>query len=271
MNKIKLTVILPVRNEEKNLPFCFSAIGHSVDQIIVIDSNSIDKTVEIAKNHGAEVFQFDWNGQFPKKRNWALQNVEIRNEWILFLDADEYINESFISEISQKIKDPQINGYVLTYTNYFMGKQLKHGDSFKKLALFRKGTGEYECIKEDSWSHLDMEVHEHLTVSGKVGTIKTAIKHNDFKGLEQYINRHNAYSSWEAKRFLALKKLGFDKLNKRQKIKYTAMQLGVLPIVYFLGSYIFKLGFLDGKTGYYFAKYKAHYFLQIQTKIKELV
>ena len=269
MAKIPVTVVVPVKNEELNIIHCLKLIS-GFDQIMVIDSNSTDNTAKIAEQHGAEVHQFTWDGQFPKKRNWVLRNLPIRNEWVLFLDADEYITDAFVAEIEQAIKNPDYNGYWITFINYFMGRQLKHGDPFKKLPLFRVGKGEYEKIKEDSWSHLDMEVHEHPIIEGNVGQFKAPIIHNDYKGLEHYIAKHNAYSTWEAKRFVALEKEGFGNLTKRQKFKYSLMQSGFLPIIYFIGAYFLKLGFLDGKQGYFFAKYKSYYFLQIQTKINEL-
>ena len=151
-----------------------------------------------------------------------------------------------------------------------MGQQLKHGDQFKKLPLFRKSSGEYERIIEDSWSHLDMEVHEHPILEGVVGNLKAPILHNDYKGLEHYIARHNAYSSWEARRFKKLKESGFEGLNSRQRLKYKLIAMGIMPVAYFWGNFILKRGFLDGRAGYYFSKYKANYFFQIQTKIKEL-
>lgn len=269
MAKIPITVIIPVKNEEQNLPKCLNQLINFA-QVMVIDSNSSDTTVRIAEKWGAEVIEFNWNGQFPKKRNWALRNLPIQNKWVLFLDADELINETFKDEILEKISNSNINGYWLNYQNYFMGKKLKHGDIFTKLALFRVGSGEYEKIEEDSWSHLDMEVHEHPIIEGNTGKINSPIDHNDYRGLEQYINRHNAYSSWEAKRFLALQKSGLSNLTSRQRLKYQLLSMGLLPMVFFIGSYIFKLGFLDGKEGFYWARFKAHYFMQIQTKIIEL-
>ncbi len=269
MNKIPVTVIVPVKNEEKNLASCLCRL-QEFEQLIVVDSHSTDRTPDIAHEYKAEYHQFNWNGGFPKKRNWALRNLTIQSNWVLFLDADEVINDTFIKEMSEKINDENVNGYWLVYQNHFMGRKLKHGDIFTKLALFRVGKGEYEHIEEDHWSHLDMEVHEHPIINGKTGRINSPIDHNDFKGLEAYINRHNAYSSWEARRFLALEKEGFPNLMARQKLKYQLMKTGWLPLFFFVGSYILKLGFLDGKPGYYFARFKAHYFLQIQTKIREL-
>lgn len=270
MNKnIPLTVIIPVKNEEKNLPQCLECLL-DFDQVMVIDSDSSDRTPEIVEEFGFEYYLFTWDGKFPKKRNWALRNLPVKNEWVLFLDADEYITSEFKAELKTKIQDESFNAYWIVFHNYFMGKLLKHGDQFKKLPLFRLGKGEYEKIEEDSWSHLDMEVHEHPIIEGKVGLFNSPIIHNDFNGLEHYIAKHNAYSSWEAHRFLKLKKSGFGDLNSRQKLKYKLIEIGLMPLAYFLGSYFLKAGFLDGKAGYYLAKYKAQYFFQIQTKIKEI-
>ncbi|WP_010229653.1 glycosyltransferase family 2 protein [Gillisia marina] len=183
MKKIPVTVIVPVKNEEANLPHCLRLL-RNFDQVMVIDSNSTDATTAIAEKFGVEIHQFKWNGNFPKKRNWALRNLVINNEWVFFLDADEYITKEFEDELKEKIKDPNMNGFWINFRNYFMNKQLKYGDPFKKLALFRIGKGEYEQILEDSWSHLDMEVHEHPIIDGNVGSINMPVIHNDFKNLE---------------------------------------------------------------------------------------
>ncbi|WP_366182415.1 glycosyltransferase family 2 protein [Flavobacterium ovatum] len=269
MNKIPITAIVSVKNESLNLPNCLIKLER-FDQLIIVDSGSTDDTVSIAKGFGAEVIQFDWDGKFPKKRNWALQNVHIKNDWVLFLDADEFVTEAFVSEIEEKTKDPNYNGFTIHFENYFMGKKLRYGYGFNKSALFKKSKGAYEKIEEDLWSHLDMEVHEHPIIEGNIGVIKEKVVHKDFKTLEHYISKHNAYSSWEAHRYLQLKEGKNIQLSRNQKIKYFLMNTGLLPWVYFFGAYLLKFGFLDGKEGFYLAKYKANYFFQIQTKIIEL-
>jgi glycosyltransferase involved in cell wall biosynthesis len=267
--KIPISVLVSVKNEEKNLPPCLSCLD-SFDEVIVVDSGSTDRTPEIAKEFGYSLIDFKWDGKFPKKRNWALRNLSFRNDWVLFLDADEQVSQEFAKEIKSKIENSEYSGFWLTYDNFFMGKKLRFGDKMRKLALFKKGAGEYECIFEDSWSHLDMEVHEHAVITGKVGVIKSPINHNDYKGLEKYIDRHNAYSTWEAKRYLQLQKDKNVSLTFRQKLKYGLLETGLLPFIYFIGAYFLKLGFLDGVEGYYLAQYKKQYFFQIQTKFKEL-
>jgi glycosyltransferase involved in cell wall biosynthesis len=267
--KVPVSVIVSVKNEEKNLTSCLSRLK-DFDEVIVVDSGSTDSTPEIVKNYGHSLINFRWNGKFPKKRNWALRNLSFKNDWILFLDADEQVTPDFVKEISILVRKSDYSGFWVNYQDHFMGKRLRFGLQMRKLSLFKKSAGEYERIDEDSWSHLDMEVHEHPIVKGKIGTLKSHIIHNDYKGLERYIERHNAYSTWEAKRYLQLKRDKNGPLTFRQRIKYGLIETGLLPYIYFLGAYFLKLGFLDGKEGFYIAQYKKQYFFQIQTKIKEL-
>ncbi len=269
MNKIPITVIVSVKNEALNLPSCLEKLKQFA-QIIVVDSGSTDDTMAIATAMGAEVLQFHWNGKFPKKRNWALQNATLLHEWILFLDADEFVTDEFVDEVATKTQDPNYNGFTIQFENYFMGKKLRYGYGFNKSALFKKSKGAYEKIDEDLWSHLDMEVHEHPIIEGKVGVIKAKVVHKDFKNLDHYIAKHNAYSTWEAQRYLQLKQSKNSDLSLNQKIKYGLLNTGLLPAVYFIGAYFLKLGFLDGKEGFYLARFKSHYFFQIQTKVDSL-
>jgi glycosyltransferase involved in cell wall biosynthesis len=269
LNKIPITVIVSVKNEALNLPSCLDKLMR-FNQIIVVDSGSTDDTLSIATAMGAEVLQFVWDGKFPKKRNWALQNTNLLHEWILFLDADEFVTTDFVNEVEIKTQDPNFNGYTIQFENYFMGKKLRYGYGFQKSALFRKSKGAYEKIEEDLWSHLDMEVHEHPIIEGKIGVINAKVIHKDFKTIEHYIAKHNAYSSWEAQRYLQLKETKNSVLSLNQKIKYGLLTTGLLPLVYFIGAYFLKLGFLDGKEGFYLARFKAHYFFQIQTKVDSL-
>lgn len=268
MVKIPVTVIIPVKNEEKNLPECLSRLS-DFSEVIVVDSQSTDRTPEIVKTFGFRLINFVWNGQYPKKRNWTLRNIPIKNEWVLFLDADEYVTESFKSDIIKKIEDDRYAGFWIYYDDHFMGKQLKHGVRMRKLALFRKGKGEYEYIDEKSWSHLDMEIHEHPVIEGNVGTISSPLVHMDYNGLEHYIIKHNAYSTWEAKRYLKIE-WGKKKFTRRQKIKYALLDSWFYGICYFFYAYFIRLGILDGKAGLLFNLFKMQYYFHIKCKIQEL-
>ena len=267
-----LTVVIPVRNEEKNLQHCLQRLN-GITEILVVDSGSSDKTLEIAQNSGAQILQFDWNGQYPKKRNWVLLNHEFQTDWVLFLDADEFVDRNFLDELNQAIEANQHDGFWLNYTNVFLGKELKHGLPQRKLACFRIGKALYERIDEHSWSKLDMEVHEHPIVDGSVGEITTPIEHNDFKGLKKFLERHINYAAWEANRYRDLhhrEDTNSVQLTGRQKFKYKHLASWWYPGFYFLFTYIVKRGFLDGSAGFHYAFYKAWYFHTIRLMIREL-
>ncbi len=269
---IPLTVVIPVKNEEINLPRCFKALD-SFSHVLVADSDSTDLTPQIARDAGAEIINFQWNGQFPKKRNWILQNYNFTTDWVLFLDADEIVSDEFKKEVESAIQVPEVNGYWLTFHNYFQGKLLKYGIPFRKLALFRIGKGEYERIDENRWSTLDMEVHEHPIIEGTIGVIKAPVIHNDYKGMYHYLARHNEYSSWEAARYFDIKKKGLHsthQLTARQRKKYRSLDKWWWASLYFFSNYFIRLGFLDGREGFVFSFLKAVYFFEIRCKIKEL-
>jgi glycosyltransferase involved in cell wall biosynthesis len=271
-----ITVVIPVKNEGKNLAACIEAVL-AIGPIVVVDSMSSDDTREVAIAAGAEVLSFEWDGRFPKKRNWTLRNYDFKTEWVLFLDADEFVSPEFIQEMQAAITDTQHVGFWLNFENHFMGKKLKGGDPFRKLALFRVAAGEYEKIDEDNWSHLDMEVHEHPVLNGSIGEIYAPIAHNDFRGLRHYIAKHNEYSSWEAMRYIRLVGRGdcplstaeWENLTDRQKKKYGNLAKWWFAPAYFIVSYILKRGFIDGAFGFHFSLLKAVYFHQIRLKILE--
>lgn len=269
---LPVTVVVPVRNEQINLPACLSRLGRFA-HVVVVDSGSTDRTLDIAREHGAEVVDFEWNGHFPKKRNWMLHNYRFKTDWVLFLDADEYVSEAFCDELAQTLPDSPHTGMWLTYHNHFMGRYMRYGEPFTKLALFRHDAGEYERIDEDHWSHLDMEVHEHPVLEGTQGRIEAPIDHDDYKSIHSYVRKHNEYSSWEAKRFVKLRRESPEPpahFTRRQRFKYKALDRWWLAPAYFFKTYLYNRGFLDGYVGFVFASLKWYYFFQIRLKILEI-
>lgn len=264
-----LTVIIPVKNEAANLPLCLDRIK-GFEHVVVVDSGSTDDTCKIAADYGREVVQFKWNGQFPKKRNWMLRNYKFKTPWVLFLDADERLSEAQIKELEKVLPTTRHDAMIMYMDNWFMGKVLRHGDSPRKTNMLRLGAGEYERIEEQNWSKMDMEVNEHIIVRGTIGTLRNHLDHYDLRSLPSYFAKHNEYSSWEAHRFVEFAKDNdYSKQTWRQKIKYRFIYTNKLgPIIYFLASYFFKGGFLDGASGFYFIANRLFYFYQIQEKIK---
>jgi glycosyltransferase involved in cell wall biosynthesis len=269
---LPVTVCIPARNEAKNLPVCLASLGGNFHQTVVVDSQSTDATREIASAAGAKVLEFLWGGKFPKKRNWALRNHRWETPWVLFLDADERVTPEFVEELRRVLPTTDKTGFWISFTDWFMGRPLHHGDVFCKLALFRIGAGEYEHFPEEWWSDLDMEVHEHPVLDGEIGEIKARLEHHDYRGLHSYIWRHNEYSTWEANRFMWLASAGAEEWNKlipRQRFKYRHLDKWWFAPLHFLIGYFLKRGFLDGLVGLRFALMKRRYFADIRLKIKE--
>ena len=272
MSTLPVTVILPVKNDAETLATSLAHLKR-FQKIVVIDSESEDGTDKVAAEHGAEYIPFRWNGKPPKKRTWYLDNHDISTDWVLFLDADELANDEFCDEVERAISTQSHVGYWLTYQNWFMGKYLRHGDPFSKLALFRHDAGRYEQVCDERWTKIDVEVHEHPILDGTVGRIHKPLAHDERRGLTSYIGKHNHYSTWEANRFLALDR-GDEKLwksmTRRQRYKYRHVDKWWFCWAYFIHAFILKRGFLDGRAGFVFAALKRQYYSHIRLKIREL-
>jgi glycosyltransferase involved in cell wall biosynthesis len=271
VTKLPITVVVPVKNEAANLPECLTTLDDFAE-VVVVDSTSSDRTVDAAKSGGATVLDFRWTGGFPKKRNWVLQTFAFKTEWVLFLDADERLTPQFKAAVASVLGKTECAGFWLRYRNHFMGRALRYGVALRKLALFRVGAGYFERIDDPGWSTLDMEVHEHPILKGRVGEIMEPIDHKEFRGLHQFISRHNEYSCWEAHRYVALTNdpTAWENLTSRQKLKYRNLRRWWYAPAYFLNTYFLKRGFLDGEPGFCFAVFKLAYFFEIRGKIMEI-
>ena len=270
LKTLPVTVAIPVKNEEANLARCLERLGRFAE-IVVIDSGSTDRTCEIAQAYEARVVDFRWNGQYPKKRNWFLLNDPPQQPWVLFLDADEFVDDVFCDALSEALAEDNCHAFWLNYTNYFLGKPLRYGLAQRKLALFRVGKGLYEKIDEDGWSQLDMEIHEHPIVEGPTGEISAPIDHRDYKGLGKFIEKHRDYALWEARRFAKMSDnpQAWENFTLRQRFKYRHLAKWWYPWFYFTFTYVLKLGVLDGQPGFHYAAYKAWYFQTIRLLIQE--
>ncbi|WP_442507031.1 glycosyltransferase family 2 protein [Novipirellula sp. SH528] len=275
--KLPISVLIPTANEEANLEKCLAAISSWAAEIVIVDSQSTDRTLEIAERYGATILQFDYKGGWPKKRNWAIDSHRWNSEWILLLDADEIITPAVAGEIAKQISRPDIDGFWIRYDVVFLGRMLKRGDSsLWKLPLFRVGKGRYELRTESQdESMCDMEVHEHVVVDGTVDRLSTPIRHENMKSLHDYIAKHNNYSTWEVSAWnegvtgeLEPRLFG----NQAQRRRWLKRKLLLMPgfsVAVFIYCFIFKLGILDGRAGLIYAQMRMAYYLQINAKIYE--
>lgn len=268
---IPVTVAIPVKDEAAALPACLARLGRFAE-VVVIDSGSTDGTAAVAERFGARVLRFSWNGRYPKKRNWFLLNHPPAQPWVLFLDADEIVDDAFCDEVAEQIAADLHDGFWLTYTKHFMGRRLDHGVPQRKLALFRVGAGLYERIEEDAWSRLDMEVHEHPVIDGRIGEIRAPLVHDDDRGVAKFVQRHCDYARWEARRTLQLRAGGPDAwrtLTSRQRFKYRHIDRWWYCWFYFLFDYVARSGFRDGAAGFRYAFLKLWYFMLIRIMLIE--
>lgn len=276
---LPVSVIVAVRNEARNLPRCLASLG-DVGEVYVVDSQSTDATVEIARSYGAQVVQFHYRGGWPKKRQWAMESLPLSHDWILLLDADESLTPELKREIALAIQDPHYDGYYISLRIFFLGRELRHsGATFSKLSLFRRGKGHYECrLKDQDRSMADMEVHEHVVVKGRAAKLKHPLVHHNVASLSDYIHKHDAYSNWEAKVWLN-GDANFEELTpsltgtQAQRRRWLRRKFFAFPgssLAYFLYKFMFGLGFLDGVPGLIYCVFQGIQFFHIKAKIYEL-
>src|SRR5205807_2416708 len=161
--RVPVSVIVPIINEAANLPRCLDCVKWA-DEIFVIDSESTDDSIAIALQHGAQVVQFEFNGIWPKKKNWALENVRFRNDWVFVLDADEVLPPQAEAEFAKAIAEAgDIAGYWINRRFMFMGRWMQHAYYPNwNLRLFRHALGHYEKLTDAATDSGDNEVHQHL-------------------------------------------------------------------------------------------------------------
>jgi glycosyltransferase involved in cell wall biosynthesis len=276
---LPVTVIVAARNESRNLPRCLESL-RDVAEVYVVDSQSTDQTVEVARSFGAQVVQFHYQGGWPKKRQWAMDTLPLSHEWILLMDADEAMTPELAHEIAAATRNADVDGYYIALRTYFLGRELRHcGATFYKLALFRRGRGRFECrLKEQDASMADMEIHEHVVVEGPTAKLKQPLLHHNVESLSRYIRKHDEYSNWDAKVWLN----GADSMRdlppslfgsqaqRRRWLRRKCFGMPGSPLAFFLYKYFLCLGFLDGVPGLIFCGLQGVQFFHIKAKIYEL-
>jgi glycosyltransferase involved in cell wall biosynthesis len=238
------------------------------DEIFVVDSNSTDDSRAIAVAHGAKVVQFEFNGTWPKKKNWALENLPFKHEWVFILDADEVMPPEAEEEFRKIVSDPghPADGYWINRRFMFMGKWLRHAYYPNwNLRLFRHCLGRHEKLTDVATASGDNEVHEHVVVKGQTRRLRCEMDHYAFPSVDVFIEKHNRYSNWEARvaldRFLkgSGQTLQSKQVGKLRRLKQLSQSLPFRPFLRFFYVYVWQLGFLDGKEGYHFARLHALY------------
>jgi glycosyltransferase involved in cell wall biosynthesis len=250
---VTLSVALITQNEEANLRRTLESIMPLVrdgqGEIIVVDSGSIDRTLEIAASFGARIFSEKWKG-FAGQKNSAIEKAT--GDWVLQLDADEALELELAGEIEQAIaRNTNLAGYFIPRKNFFLGRWIKHGGFYPdpKLRLIRRGAGKFE----------EYGAHPTIKASGPTGQLKHAMLHYAYPTLRGYIDHMNSYSSQGAEFAVAEDQRGFSFAN-----------IVIRPLLTFVYNYFFRLGFLDGREGLLLHLYHSVYVSWKYAKIWEI-
>ena len=269
-----IDVIIPAFNEEQNIPFALRSVVGWTRRVFVVDSESTDRTREISESMGAQVVVQPWLG-YAAQKNWALDNLPLEANWIFILDADESITDDLRRELTEmSLRDPTEvpeAGFYVNRLTYFLGRPIRHCGFFPSynLRFFKRGVAHYE----------DREVHEHMIVDGQTSRLKHLMLHEDRRGLEHFVAKHNRYSTLEARELWKhrarssgqrAEKLEFG-IAMRRWLKYHIQpRLPLAGLWRFLYTYFLRLGILDGANGLRFCLFLATYDTLISLKLSEL-
>lgn len=270
--RIPITVVVLTKNEQAGIA---ATLSHLKDfsKVVVVDSNSDDDTVKIALACGVEVVNFTWDGQYPKKKQWSLENSGSEHPWVLLLDADEYPSRELIEEIRGLI--PELNdgvhaAYEINLSYKFAGRFLKHGHRVTKRSLLDVRKSSMPVIDDLNAPGIrEVEGHYQAQSRGTIGHLKGLLFHDDVDPVSSWFDRHNRYSDWEA--YLRLN----DETRREIASKRTSKgsffdRVPFKPIVFFLYSFIVRGGFRDGRPGLDYALALSMYYWQIGVKTREL-
>lgn len=252
-----ITAIVLVKNEERHIAECINSIKDAVDRIVVVDSFSSDNTVSIAKELGADVYEHEFIN-YAKQYQYAIDNTGIDTKWILRFDADERLTEDSALELVKLCKEninTNVNGITLRFKRIFLGKHLLHGGVYPWLKLV--------CYKKEFGHIEDKEMDEHIVVEGKIIKMKNDSLHLDSDNLVDFINKHNSYSSREARDYLNFYKTKRNTYGIKDWIKcniYYKLPLGFRAYLYYIYRYYLCFGFLDGKEGHMYAFLQAYWY-----------
>jgi glycosyltransferase involved in cell wall biosynthesis len=267
-----VSVLVPTLDEELNLPECLASVAWA-DEVFVVDSFSHDRTVQIARDFGAHVVQHPFEN-YSRQKNWALDSLPFRNEWLLIIDADERVTPSLRDEIMAVLPGSPFAGYYLNRRFIFLGTWIRHAGWYPSwnLRLFRHTLGRYD----------DREVHEHVVLDGQAGYLQHDLLHHDRRGLEAFVARHNRYSSLEAaarlkvechspeRARLTASLFGSPVERKRYLRQQVWPHVPAKPLVLFMYMYLVRRGFLDGRAGLALCVFHAFQEFMVGLKLAEL-
>lgn len=266
---VPVSVVVMTRNEAANLPLCLPALAPFAE-VFVVDSDSTDGTVAIARAHAAVVVPFRWNGAYPKKKQWCLDRLPFAHDWVFFVDADERPTPALVREVAALMAaGPRAAGYYVDGQPVFLGRRLRFGAWNRKLALLDRRRARFAEVDDlDVAAMWEVEGHYQPIIDGPVHRLRHPLLHDDRKPLSAWFDRHNRYSDWEAALAADGRRADLDRQDRGHRcwLKRGLAAVPLRPLAVFLHAYVWRLGMLDGAAGLHHAVSRAFYHWQIAVK-----
>lgn len=267
---IPVSVIVFTLNEELNLPFCLDSLGR-FDEVFVVDSYSSDRTESICRERGVDFVQNTFAG-FGTQRNWALENLDLRNDWVLILDADERMSLELEQEIDDRIRKVSHGTGAFRVKRRFQlwGRWLRYSSLYPTWVV--------RLVHKDKVRYIDRGHAETQSVEGDILDLANDLIDENRKGIDEWFARQNSYSSRDAEYELAEQRkplnvsqiISTDPTVRRAALKRLAYRVPARGLAYFLYSYVWKRGFLDGRDGLVFCRMRAMYQTMVAIKKHDL-
>jgi glycosyltransferase involved in cell wall biosynthesis len=264
-----VSILILTLNEEINLPACIDSCGWS-DDIVVFDSMSKDRTLQVAQEKGARIFQRQFDN-YAAQRNAALATVDYKHPWVLMVDADERVTPELAREIAKALDGAtaDVAMFRMRRKDYFLGKWLRRSSGYPTWfgRLVRVGR-----------IRVEREVNEEYIADGRVQYLDAHLHHYPFNnGIAYWFERHNRYSTMEAAAKASVRNqpiamaalMGGDPIDRRRVLKQVLYRMPLRPMIIFLYLYIVRLGILDGRAGFHFSRMRAAYEMLIDLKVIE--
>lgn len=271
---VPVTVVVIARDEERNIERCLASCAWA-DQRLVIDSGSTDSTVRLATEAGVEVVHTDWPG-YGAQRERVLHSLEVHHDWILWVDADEYVSPELAVEVGQVLEDPHFSAYSIPFKLRFQGQWIDHcGWSGNRIVRLVNRT---ECAYPDSWVGRPQ-------IDGPIGIIRNFLIDDDRKGLRQWLDKHNLYAeletretgTWESSTtfrqrltvFRVSRSTDTRPLGRAVARDLVFPSIPFRPLALFVYMYFIRLGLLDGRWGLRFCVYHAVYQMTVRAMAQQ--
>jgi glycosyltransferase involved in cell wall biosynthesis len=238
-----ISAVILAKNASQTLQKCLQSLTWC-DEIVIIDDNSNDNTLDIAKKSGAKIFSHPLDNNFSSQRNFGLEKTT--GEWVLFVDADEIVTDGLRNEILHCVQNDKLDGVLIQRIDYMWGKEIKHGEmgSIQLLRLARKNAG-----------HWEGKVHEVWRINGKIGQLNNELLHYPHPTVSEFLQEINFYTTLRAKELF------------EEKVEVKLFDIIAYPKAKFIQDYFIKCGFLDGLPGFILALFMSFHSFLVRAKL----